>query len=730
MKKISIYFLLLFLGLFTIITIILSTKGIETKRFNKLISQKIVETNSNIDLNFNKILIKLDIKNLSIFVSTDKPLIFINKIQFPVKEIRAYVEVKSIIKNNLTIKNVYIDMDYLSYKKLKKLIVNTKPSNFKSLILNNVQNGEIKARLDINFDEFFKVKDYQVDGHVKNLITKITKEIKLENTDFIFSLNKNKGLFESINGKINDITFSQSKINFEIDKNIFLSASIKNTLNLDEKNSRKYAPIIPSFILSNKFNLNGNLTNELTLTLDKTFKIIDYNLKINGLIKDSFIDLSKPIQNSILDKNIKKIFFNKTNINFSQSNQGSKVLNLNGKYKINNDFLEFKVSNQISKKKNNINLDVIIDEGVNIPVINYNKNPSKIGNLKIQFEIFKKYFFFKKIDYKEGANKINVRNLKLSKKKLVSIDELSVYTLNGEKVNNDFKLSLKNNLIIKGKNYDSKNLNRIFNNSNNNTLFSNTNAEVKISFDKITTKLSKQLENFNLIGKIQRGKFVKINAKGDFNNKEHIDISLKKDSKSEKKYLEIYSDIPEVLLADYDFFQGLSGGKLLFSSIFEKDLSSSKLIIEDFKVINAPGFIRLLSIADYGGMVDLLSGKGLSFDKLELNFSKDNQGLKLNELFAVGSSVSILMEGYVESKSGLISLRGTMIPAKNLNKFLSKIPVVGKIIIPKEIGEGLFGVSFKIKGLPKQTKTSVNPLKTLTPRFITKALEKSKSKAQ
>ncbi len=396
MKKISIYFLLLFLGLFTIITIILSTKGIETKRFNKLISQKIVETNSNIDLNFNKILIKLDIKNLSIFVSTDKPLIFINKIQFPVKEIRAYVEVKSIIKNNLTIKNVYIDMDYLSYKKLKKLIVNTKPSNFKSLILNNVQNGEIKARLDINFDEFFKVKDYQVDGHVKNLITKITKEIKLENTDFIFSLNKNKGLFESINGKINDITFSQSKINFEIDKNIFLSASIKNTLNLDEKNSRKYAPIIPSFILSNKFNLNGNLTNELTLTLDKTFKIIDYNLKINGLIKDSFIDLSKPIQNSILDKNIKKIFFNKTNINFSQSNQGSKVLNLNGKYKINNDFLEFKVSNQISKKKNNINLDVIIDEGVNIPVINYNKNPSKIGNLKIQFEIFKKYFFFQK----------------------------------------------------------------------------------------------------------------------------------------------------------------------------------------------------------------------------------------------------------------------------------------------------------------------------------------------
>ena len=86
------------------------------------------------------------------------------------------------------------------------------------------------------------------------------------------------------------------------------------------------------------------------------------------------------------------------------------------------------------------------------------------------------------------------------------------------------------------------------------------------------------------------------------------------------------------------------------------------------------------------------------------------------------------MEGYVESKNGLVSLRGTMVPAKNLNKFLSKIPVVGKIIIPKEVGEGLFGVSFKMKGLPDNIKTTVNPVKTLTPRFITKALEKSKSK--
>ena len=65
-------------------------------------------------------------------------------------------------------------------------------------------------------------------------------------------------------------------------------------------------------------------------------------------------------------------------------------------------------------------------------------------------------------------------------------------------------------------------------------------------------------------------------------------------------------------------------------------------------------------------------------------------------------------------------------PAKTLNNIISKIPVVGDILIGKKIGEGVFGISFKIKGLPNNLKTSVNPVKTLTPRFITRALKSAK----
>ena len=74
------------------------------------------------------------------------------------------------------------------------------------------------------------------------------------------------------------------------------------------------------------------------------------------------------------------------------------------------------------------------------------------------------------------------------------------------------------------------------------------------------------------------------------------------------------------------------------------------------------------------------------------------------------------IERLYKEENGLTSLRGTLVPAKNLNKFLSKIPVIGKIIIPKDVGEGLFGVSFKMKGMPGKIKTTNNPIKTITPR--------------
>ncbi len=116
----------------------------------------------------------------------------------------------------------------------------------------------------------------------------------------------------------------------------------------------------------------------------------------------------------------------------------------------------------------------------------------------------------------------------------------------------------------------------------------------------------------------------------------------------------------------------------------------------------------------------------MSFDILEIDMEKDKNFLKINEILALGPSMSVLIEGY-QDNTGLTSLKGTLVPAKTLNKMISKIPVIGNIVIPKEVGEGLFGISFKMKGPKGDLKTTINPIRTLTPRFIQKMIDRNKS---
>ena len=134
---------------------------------------------------------------------------------------------------------------------------------------------------------------------------------------------------------------------------------------------------------------------------------------------------------------------------------------------------------------------------------------------------------------------------------------------------------------------------------------------------------------------------------------------------------------------------------------------------------------KLLTLASLQGIADLLSGEGIRFNEFEMKFNNRASLTTIEEIYGIGPAISILMEGYIE-KNKLVSLRGTLVPATTINKVISSIPLVGQILVGSKTGEGVFGVSFKIKGPPKKLETSVNPIKTLTPRFITRTLEKLK----
>ena len=342
----------------------------------------------------------------------------------------------------------------------------------------------------------------------------------------------------------------------------------------------------------------------------------------------------------------------------------------------------------------------------------------------------KKEFLFKYINISDKNNKFGIKDLILDKNfNLINFNEISVKTNLENKINNDFTIQNKKNLLIKGQVFDAKNLLKEFGKENKkNKFLSKISKNIEIDFNKILKGTNFPVNKFRLVGKINKGSFEKISAKSDFSETEHLDISLKKIENSKDKILEVYSDIASPLLSDFKFFQGLEGGDLNYKSTFGSQVSSSNLIVNNFKLNKAPALAKILSLADLKGLTDTLKGDGISFDTLSAKYKTNSSQMKIDEIFIIGPSISLLIDGYVEKKSGLVSLRGTLVPAKTLNNLIAKIPVVGDILIGKSVGEGVFGISFKVKGFPNDLKTTVNPIKTLTPRFITRALENARKK--
>ena len=323
-----------------------------------------------------------------------------------------------------------------------------------------------------------------------------------------------------------------------------------------------------------------------------------------------------------------------------------------------------------------------------------------------------------------------VENLILNKKLQINqIDKIKINILNKDKINNKVIIERnKKNYDINGEIFDGEVLlDYMMEGVEKNGLskiLDNFNSTIKIKINK--THLDKVSYLNNTIAKIifKKNDIVNLDLTSAFSNKKKLRLTINTNDDNEK-ITTLFSSKAEPLVKKYKFIKGFEEGSLDFYSIKKDNSSSSNLKIYDFKLNELPALTKILTLASLQGIADILTGEGIRFSDFEMSFSNEDKLMTIHEIYAIGPAISILMEGYVVRKK-LVSLKGTLVPATTINKFISSIPLFGKILVGKKTGEGVFGVSFKIKGPPKDLKTTVNPIKTLTPRFITRTLEKIK----
>ena len=729
MKKFLFSIFFAFIFILTVSIFYLSTFGVKTSKFNNLIIKEIKKKYSNIELELNKVTIKIDLKKIQFFLSTNNPKITYLGMKIPVTDIKIYSKINKILNSKIELSQIIFRIKKLKINNIQKMAIRIKPSNFKTYLLNNLSEGEVeKALFDIKIGKNFEFIEYKANGTIKKVNAKIKNGIEIKNIGFNFKVDNDLTLINSINANYEGILISNGLIELQREKNIEIKGKFNSQFNINKKQSNKLLSKV-NFFKKNNIEIEGSLLHEFNLKFNQNLKILNYKYKSSGKILQSKIILSKVFNNKFIQKNIQKILLKKTTLEIDFNKKGKNLLVLDGLYSTDeNIYKKFNIKHNLLKKNQKYLIDLDVSENIFIDLINFQANSSKNINITSEIGIKNNILTFKSINLTEGKNSIYVKGLTLNKKnEIENFSSIKVLTFNEDKENNNFIINFGKKISISGKKYDSTNLLQILSEDSKSNPLKNFNKEIEIELKSLITKSKTPLNNFNLLGLIEKGKINKLSAKGDFSNNKYLDISLKKDPNN-KKILEVYSDLPQVILVNYNFFKGIKDGTLLYNSVIDEKGSASKIIIENFKIIKAPTFATLLTLADLSGFADLLSGQGMSFDILEINLRDDGSLTTIDEILALGSSVSLQMEGYIEKKTGLVSLKGTLVPAKTLNNLVSKIPIIGNILVGKEVGEGVFGVSFKIKGLPGEIKTTVNPVKTLTPRFITRALEKMKKK--
>jgi len=730
MIKSTVKTLSIILFILILVASYLSIFGIKTEKFNSQIKDRVLKINKNINLNLSEVNYLLNPYNFTINVKTKDPEILLRGRKLEIKTIKTNVLLKSLIKNQFAIDDLQITTKEI---KLNDIIAFTRifQNSPQLFILNTItKGGYVTANINLNFDDNGKVKDnYQIGGSVKEAKFNFLNQFKLQNLNFNFDISKSNYSLKQIDTKFNNIKISSPLIQIEKKKNsFFVNGQFLN-------DNKKFN--IPEFK-----SIFYNLFNNIDIKKIEFSSINNFSFEINKKLKFDNLKVESII-------NLNELIFNKSNLklkpyfpNFLDEiklknhkivlNYNKSKINLTGNGNIILSNKSDTLSYQIIKNNKNFLFDTKIklkNNSLLIDFLDYEKKEG-LNSLVLVKGSFKKnnYLSFDLINLKEQNNLITIKGLDLNESfKIVDIENFNINYKNNNKVLNKLNLKKdKSNFIIEGESFDAS---RIINNimdseDEGSSIFQNLNTKIHIRIKK--TFIDDVNYMNNLYGKINfnNNKMNDLELKSTFQDKKKNSLSIKTNNNSET-ITKLFSAYPKSLVKRYNFIKGFEEGYLDFYSSKKGGVSNSVLIIDNFKVKEVPVFAKLLTLASLQGIADLLTGEGIRFTDFEMNFSKEKNTTIIQEMYAIGPAVSILMNGYIESKK-LVSLRGTLVPATTINRSIASIPLLGKILIGDKTGEGVFGVSFKIKGTPKNLKTIVNPIKSLTPRFITRTLEKIK----
>ena len=755
------YKILLLVGIFSLFAFIL-TFGFQTENFNDLIQKRFNEQYKKVKLEFKNVRVSLDIKNFSVKFHLNNPKLYHKGDLTNIYETNFGIGIFSAIKGNYNPKFLQIKFSENSFEKSISLVRDVfLEDSQRGYLDNKIKKGTIQGELKIYNDNALKI---EFSGSVKDAYFIVSNDLpQFENINANINYKDNELNVNILSGSTAGLSFDKSKIlvsELESGYKAILDVSLAGKFNsIKEFKNLKINNLDNITENIEKLSFSTTANNKIEIEFDKKGNLLNTNVKGKAELFNLDLDLYQTSFPNVLDDKNRKFKNGKFKVEFDRSN-----LFINGVIFNQNDILDFKINSDLSKNTSRINiisdvnfsnwqkvikpeyikgsskfyiqLNTSKDQAsfesrvdikkslINFTPVNFTKLLNDDGQINLKGEIKKNRAFLEKVSISSGKNNIELLDLDFDENfSLLSLNSISVNTDKSNfKVLSNKKNSI-NNIEIEGKRLDAKFIIDSLTSSKSSTFISKKfNGLISAKLDLVDTGTNDNIRDFVLTGAITKGKFTKLDASGKFSNNEKITIKINK-NKNGNLATYLLSDRARPFIAGYSFIKGFEKGKLEFTS---EDLSATaskgKIVITDFKIKEIPVLAQILSLASVTGILDTLRGEGIRFDNTVIVFENDENFFTFKDFYGTGPAIGFIVEGKINNEDHFASLDGNIIPAYEVNRLISNIPVLGQILTGKS-GDGVFGVSFKLKGKDDKYDITINPVRTITPRFLQRFID-------
>lgn len=251
-------------------------------------------------------------------------------------------------------------------------------------------------------------------------------------------------------------------------------------------------------------------------------------------------------------------------------------------------------------------------------------------------------------------------------------------------------------------------------------------AEVKGTIDRMIGFRNEQLQNVDFVARANERGLLGLKLNGRIGSRGRFEVNMEQRPEG-RRGLTVTSDDAGAVLRGSEIYSRVRGGRFELTGLLEpvgrRGLSNGLLRIQNFEVADEPA----LQFDEKGRPIKQAPRQGqrpatMAFSNLHMPFLINAEGMTIGETLLQGPALGATAKGTIRKPGNRLDIGGTIIPVYALNSILSSVPVLGEVLMGGK-GQGMFGVTFAIRGTIERPEVYFNPISALAPGFLRKIFE-------